>query len=200
MKRLGILCLTAIASCCSPSSPANVYQTESGIEYKVRVDFVLPIEYKTQYPFIARAFEDAARTWAEVIPIDVRLIPKRTSDPTAIDIIIAPNIVIGGYYAPDRYLGLYYPPARSVFLSSRLLTSYDKAYSVALHELGHVFGLRHVIDLLGDGYGGTGDTVISLHAELSLMYPVYTEENEGSTLSKFDIELAREYVRIFRLK
>jgi hypothetical protein len=191
MKRIILAAMVLVASCCSPASDTSVFTTESGLEYKIRVEFVLPIEYKTKYPFIARAFEDAVAEWARHIPIDPVFIPNRVyGRPRVIDVHIVPNPV------PGSPLGLYYPTMKTLFLNSISLLDYDDAYDVALHEIGHAFGLKHVGDLEMVGGGIlTGDVVIVGDPKEYLMYPYYSPENEGAGISDLDIELAREYLK-----
>jgi len=191
MKRMVLLMAALAASCCAPAAttqdvPENVFVTDSGTQYKVRVEFALPIEYKTRYPFITRGFEDAVKEWARVVPIDPVFIPSH---------VMGRRGVINVYIAsrPDQRdkLGLYYPSMDTLYLNSMSITTYDDAYDVALHEIGHAFGLQHVTDVESNATTGSV-VVLNRDPEEMLMYGALTDGNKGVGISELAIELVRE--------
>jgi hypothetical protein len=189
MKRIILTVVMGLSACCSPNSPTNVFATESGLEYKIRVEFALPIEYSVNYPFINRAFKDAVAEWAKHVPIDPVFIPYHTLRPRVFTVSIAPNPF------PGAPLGLYFPITKSLFLNSISLLDYDDAYDVALHEIGHALGLKHVGSQEADYGILTGDTIIMGDPEPQLMYPYYTPRNYGAVISDLDIQIVREYIK-----
>lgn len=190
MKRV-LLALALTIGGCKASNRTNVFITESGIEYKVRVEFVLPIKYESQYPFISRAFKDAVNSWAEAIPIDPVIIPYRIAGYRQIDVYIRSGDFMGSAF------GRYVPSARILFLNSTWLTTYSDAYDVALHEIGHIFGLQHVGEENDVGRAIITGMIIVLNTDVEhqLMYPYLSDENRGVGISSLDIELARLYLR-----
>lgn len=189
MKKM-LLALSLIMGGCQASEHTNVFVTESGIEYKIRVEFVLPPKYQTQYPFISRAVQDAVNNWAEVVPINAVFLPFGRLGRRQINIRIA-----SGASNPHLY-GSYRFMSRTLYLNSTLLTTYAEAYYVALHEIGHVLGLQHIgeSDDIGRQIATGMIIILNENAEEQLMYPSLTEKNRLAGISELDIHLVRLYL------
>jgi len=92
-------------------------------------------------------------------------------------------------------LGLWEPNNNRMLLDADTLEADpDLAYSVCLHELGHMFGVPHVV-----GYtqsAPTGFLVLEegIDARSYVMYPHNVKDQKQDKLSPVEITMAQQYI------
>jgi hypothetical protein len=85
-----------------------------------------------------------------------------------------------------RIVGLYDPYRRTILIDvkNNLDNDSDEVFNICVHELGHAFGLPHVIGKVNTEdnelfkYGGVSDIVLPLDsdAQKCIMYPFTSEK------------------------
>jgi hypothetical protein len=100
-----------------------------------------------------------------------------------------------GYNLPEKLLGLWQPRQGRILLDAdHLETNPERAYSVSLHELGHMFGVPHVISFSEMGYTGFLVLPMGVDATNYVMYPRAVVEHPQKQLSPIEIKIARNNV------
>lgn len=142
-----------------------------------------------QYPETWQSLQMAFATWAMYIPVRWSISTEaRYSD---IEIHLA-DLQKGTYGLPKQLLGIWRPHEGSILLDAdRLEQMPEQAYAVALHEIGHMFGVPHVVG--ADERGMTGFVVLpqGYDATNFVMYPAVVGKHAQKTLSWIEVGLAR---------
>ena len=150
------------------------------------------------YPETWKQLQKALSEWSGQIPVRWIVLTEDSSLALsvygrldAIEIHLA-DLQGDGYGFPEGLLGLWESNSGSVLIDADYLeNNADQAYSVSLHEIGHMFGVPHIIGF--DELGYTGYVVLpeGYDATNFVMYPRATSKNPQKTLSWIEIELAR---------
>lgn len=176
-------------------------------EYQVRISFLIYAEEANKYPVTYKAFLSAISEWACHLPIDFTLVVDtelaKTSDGKLIKYPRLCEIHIGDITeligAPPSYLGVWFNTNKTLYLDSKDLESNSiLAYNVALHELGHLFGLPHIVgreDILFNRYILTGDLLVDGSAINWIMFPFDVGGNSMKIgLTEIEKKIAKNYL------
>ena len=178
-------------------------------KFVIAVEFVLYARQKEQYPEIADAFLMALHEWEKHIPIKLSVF---TEDPTVINPVYGvevwhnrPGIIqvlivdlnAPPFNYPEGVIGLWDSVNHHIQLDADVLTAHpDAAYGVSLHELGHVFGVPHIVGEEDHGISGFIIVPKEVEAEKYVMYPIYKKDGHHA-LSVIEINLAIHHVMHF---
>lgn len=192
MKYLALV-LVLLFGCAQ--TPAKIEYKE--LDYKIVKVLVLNKENCEHYPIIHRCFLDAAKIWAEKLPIHfvvtyderisgVRIVFAELSDPP--------------YNQPTILGGYYKEPIEQIVLDKDLEENHDiAAYgplitSVCVHELGHMLGLPHVV---GPSAAMRDCLEISSDQEAPyyIMYP-YVTPNFAQVIQDLELEYLRKNLHL----
>lgn len=167
----------------------------------ISVEFSIQIEDFKQHKYFVNAFTAAVAEWAKHLPIRTTFyfegmtvlgaVPISTVDrPYVIKIGFA-DLQGDGYKYDSKIIGIWIPSRRSiVFDTDYFQQNPEEIYSVALHELGHLFGLPHIVNKYE--LGTTGYLVLQEgDARDYVMYPMAFTDRPQDTLSPIEIEFAR---------
>lgn len=175
--------------------------------YLVRVNFVLFTQEVAQAPVTSKAFQEALQDWADVLPIECAVFleqpgpfpflpfgPDSIADQRGIVRVHIADIHAPPYSQPANLLGFWDWSKNTLVLDRGVLEiDCEKAHAVALHELGHVFGLPHFLGTRS-GEGRTGCYVIpdTFDARKLVMFPYMSDLNKCSKLTKLESVLAEK--------
>lgn len=181
--------------------------------YYITVEFVVFAEHEAMYPVTVQAFKDAATQWANCLPVHVRCY---TEDPNLFIPMFGPMVFhdrdsiikvyvtdMGspelGHMSPN-IIGLWDSPNKKLFLhGEHLENNYNLAYSTALHELGHAFGIPHIVGAETPIRPFTGWIVLPPgskdRAESMVMFPARVAGETQDALSPLEISIAEHYIR-----
>jgi hypothetical protein len=173
--------------------------------YLVRINFVMFEPEIAQSPKTAKAFDDALTEWARNLPIECAVFidkagsfpflpfgPQSITDQRGVVRVHIADIQVAPYNMPKDLLGFWDWDGNTLVLDKDVLEmDPDKAYVVALHELGHIFGLPHFLNV-GAAVAATGCYVVpeKFDARKLVMYPISSDLNKCSKLTKLEISLA----------
>ena len=197
---------TAIAT---PVDTPTLQSPPQTSDYRVRVEFILPEEQIQEFPSVAMAFYDAVSEWAKLIPIDpVISTSKIDLDHRGVrdgrwdepDVIKVRIVDLQTYlWSSPEMIGVWFPSSRQLFLDSDFLSDPafpQRARATAMHELGHVFGLPHVVSRRQIDKVRLGDITLlpENKPELYTMYHTLTSENVMAVPSALEIQIAKNYI------
>ncbi len=183
-----------------------------GDKFYVAVEVVLHAEQAAKYPVTHEALQMALDEWAKHLPIRLTVYIEDSTPPVPMQPfmwfgtpdyinrygvveILMDDIQGAPYNRSLGILGLWLPDAKQILLDADTLEANpDMAYSVTLHELGHMFGLPHLVGFTEPAYTGTLVVPIAEDAESYVMYPTNIPGKLQQTLSQLEIDLARHYV------
>ena len=165
-----------------------------------RVEFVISAKEKLNYPVITRSFTEAVTEWSKYLPIEVAIYTTPNGRINRDGVIrVEFSNIDGKYNSLDNSGGILgrwqAGKTRRLQLDSEDLNGKpETARKVALHELGHVFGLPHILNK-GDDQAHTGDIMLADDAIPSsyLMYPSVSMNQHG--VSELEIDRARTYIQ-----
>ena len=170
----------------------------------VSVEFVIDIKDFKQHAYFVNAFNAAVAEWAKHIPIrttfyfDGLTIPfmQMTSPADRINVIslVFADLQAKPYNYEEKIIGMWSPGRRSILFDvDYFQKNPEEIYSVALHELGHLFGLPHIVNMNEPGY--TGYLVLANgDATDYVMYPAAFTNKPQDQLSDIEIRYARHQV------
>lgn len=209
---LGIVA-ALMAACATPKKPEpRILSTQTNTpvnfteptSYLVRVNFVIFEDEVAQNPNTAKAFYTALSEWIRHLPIECAVFSEKPSpfpfmlgqsgisSQSGIIQVRILDVQSVPYNMPTPILGFWSKKQSVLALDKDVLEiDPDKAYMVALHELGHVFGLPHIVNK-ADSYALTGWYVSAdgYSAEQMIMFPIAGDLNRYSKLTKLEIDLA----------
>lgn len=174
--------------------PVHSLEKVEKVEYVTNINFRIHPRDVTGNPQLLDAFTRAIAYWASKVPIHPNVMilsPANKHMNNLIDIRFAKLAEDFGY--PESVMGFFDPASLTIFVDTLYEDRPDLAYLVFVHEIGHVFGLSHIVDSQFDGLR-TGYIIVE-DAEKYLMYPSMAETNSHGELSQFEIDLATEYIR-----
>ena len=163
-------------------------------KFYVNVNFKVYSEQIEHYPATWEKVQAALEEWSNMTPMryivfeDIDYIPQSIT--IHLDDLSSPR-----WGFPDQYLGMWRPDESTILLDADFLeTDPTKAYSVALHEIGHMLGVPHVI-----GFYEVGPTgfVILPEGEDAFGYVMYPRGVDGynqAILSDLEIMFARHHL------
>jgi len=170
----------------------------------VSVEFALDIKDFKRHTYFVNAFNAAVAEWAKHIPIrttfyfdglTIPFIPMPTSMNrlNVISIVFA-DLQDKPYNYEEKIIGMWSPGRRSILFDvDYFQKNPEEIYSVALHELGHLFGLPHIVNRNEPGY--TGYLVLANgDATDYVMYPAAFTNKPQDQLSELEIQYARHQV------
>jgi len=173
------------------SQPTKVHHNA---KHKVVVDFYLDNDSIMKYPKTAFAVSMAVSTWAKELPIVARMFDSKTAPiapPGAIKIKI---VATKDAWSPTL-LGWWDSKEDQMYLvGEKLEIDAAKAIHVAIHEIGHAFGLPHFGSMKDLRYLSTGGIVVE-DAEDYAMYPFSTPKNIKSIIQPLEKEMAIHHLR-----
>jgi len=152
-----------------------------------------------QYPVTWENLQKAINEWTRHLPI--RWIIFIEDDANAFSIlgrvgaieIHMADLQDGPYYLSDNLIGLWVPSKGEILLDADgLEDNPERAYSVSLHELGHMFGVPHIIGFSEMGHTGFVVLPEGHDATNYVMYPRAVLLHPQKTLSPIEIKLARQ--------
>lgn len=175
-------------------------------EYGVNIEFLIYNSEQKKSPVIIDAFMDAIGEWSKHIPIRAMIyfenepiIPKLLRDSTAyrsgVIRIIVSDLQKAPYNADTGVIAFWdSSKGRILFDLDYFQENPAKAYSVALHELGHMFGVPHFINAEEDGYTSYIIVPSTAQAQDYVMYPTSFTDRPQVTLSWMEIKIANDQI------
>jgi hypothetical protein len=170
----------------------------------VSVEFAIDIQDFKQHPYFVNAFNAAVAEWSKHIPIrttfyfDGLIVPffpvGSPADRMNVIRIKFADLQAKPYNYEKGIIGMWAPGRRSILFDLDFFQKNPaRMYSVALHELGHLFGLPHIVNR--DELGYTGYLVLaSGDATNYVMYPTSFDDKPQDQLSELEISYARHQV------
>lgn len=218
LSTLGIelLCCTVFA--CTIALPVRSSLIETNLEkiefsavendFYVVVEFVVFKQEIEKYPVSWQNFQKAVNEWALHVPIKIALYIE---DPDNFHPLFGPmtyrhryNIItvhLDDLQAPvygyqPGILGIWDSEELRVLLDAESLEKNPaQAYVTALHEVGHMLGVPHIINDKQSGHTGIVMLPEELNAREYIMYPFAGPENQDSKLSELEIRFAVDNVK-----
>lgn len=168
-------------------------------EFYVSVELIVFKKEVEKYPVTWENIAQAIDKWKSLIPVRFLVVvmdpitnPAFLASETGAIVIHLGDLQDKPYGFPEGVLGMWYSPKEELFFDADTLEGIpDKAYTVALHELGHMFGVPHVVGFFQ--HGTSGSIVLPLGADPTerVMYAYSIKSKQQSVLSNVEIMLAR---------
>lgn len=172
----------------------------------ISVEFSIQIEDFRRHTFFVNSFTAAVAEWAKHLPIRttfyfdgilpvVGKMPLAEPDRLYVINVGFVDLQSGGYNYDKKIVGIWEPWRRNILFDvDYFQQNPTELYSVALHELGHLFGLPHIVNKFELGY--TGYLVLQEgDARDYVMYPAAFDDREQNKLSDIEIEFARHQAK-----
>ena len=167
-------------------------------DFYVTIHLMAPKSETVAYPETWAAFNRATDEWAKHLPIRWIVVEQFEDMPIPAELHSAIVVRLTNLEAEEfssSILGVWNPYAEAIMLSADKLESKpSQAYSVRLHELGHMIGLPHFVNY--DEIGRTGFIAVhpSVEAEDFVMYPNAVKGRDQIELSPLEISLAKQHL------
>lgn len=179
--------------------------------FKVSIEIVMYSNQMALNPITTEAVKKAIAEWTKQLPINVTVytetpgvaphpffgVPPAYHDRPGIIQILFVDMNMPPYNYPQGIVGLWQPYLDTILLDDRLESEPHIAFSVALHELGHFFGLPHVVSEEDSGLTGYIMVPKDVDAKNFVMSPEIHDDKKQDVLSSIEISLAREHVLHF---
>ncbi len=177
-----------------PDNKAKVY---------VSVEFVIDFEDFQKHTYFVNVFCAAVSEWAKHLPIRTTFYYEGVpglegGDPqeerSRVITIVFADIHADPYNYDKSMIGMWQPwQRRIIFDTEYFQANPSELYGVALHELGHMFGVPHIVNK--NELGFTGYLVLQEgDARDYVMYPKSFEDRPQNILSDVEIEFAKHQV------
>jgi hypothetical protein len=195
--------------CCQCNHPAvdlvKDPHSQEQISYLTRLNFVLYRSEVDAYPQAKKGFEEAIQEWCKYLPLDCKItiiddvtpyLPsiQRQLPGGCIEVRLAAS---GGpeFKLPHQIIGLWQSNINTLLLNGPFLEKNPEyAKRTALHELGHMLGLPHIVNSKDEdtqsGYIVVPDEI---DAKKFIMYPTLLP-GANEDLSELEIHLAQERI------
>ena len=165
-------------------------------EYKTAIVFYMNSEYVAKYPNITMGFHNAVKEWNKVLPVEIYI--KVVNEDVESYALHVKDF--GDPAKTNIRLGAYLSTNKLIFIDNDVETLKPKRTppynhlptAVIVHELGHYFGLRHVVSR--QTYNKiTGDVLLPSEpqARYSIMYPSLGECTNPGKILPLEIQLAK---------
>lgn len=190
------------------SAPDSVQQED---KFYVAMEVVFHADQAAKYPLTSAGLQDAISMWMSKVPVRMGVFIQDSAPPVVIPFmpfgpinyldrpgiveILMDDIQAPPYNMPPEYLGVWIPSEKKLYLDADTLEiNPAQAYSVALHELGHMMGLPHIAGY--DEPAKTGTVIIGpgQDAESFVMYYMSVPGKPQNVLSQIEIDVARHHL------
>lgn len=211
---------TVISACCSPNKgPEAGYDLKPATETKVlstssdkfyvMIEVVAYAKQIAQYPDTWLQVQAAMSEWESKVPVKFTVYIE---DPSIINQFGFPvqifhdrpciqNILLTNIQSPELgsmqegIVGLWDPKENRLLLDGDTVESIPNvAFSVALHEIGHMLGVPHIVNLKDRGLSGMIGLPDDIDATKNVMYPQIVDGADQRKLSELEITLARNFL------
>lgn len=178
-------------------------------KFYVSMEVVFHASQAAQYPVTSAALQNALAIWATSLPVRLTVYIEDPSPPMPFFPFGAPSflgrwniveILLDDLQSPpynmrQGILGVWLAAERRIVLDADFLeTDPAVAYSVALHELGHMFGLPHLVGWNTPAPSGWIVLPPDKDAESYVMYPSRIANKSQDVLSQVEIDVAKHYL------
>lgn len=174
----------------------------------VSLEFLINHNDQTNNPLMIKSFMDAVTEWSRHVPIRATFYFEEETPliwfiggaaapekrPGVIKVVIADLQAIP-YRAEEDIIGMWeFTQNRLLFDIDYFRDNPDKAYTVALHEIGHMLGVPHFVNF--KELALTGYVVVPANdiAQNYIMYPVINSKSPQTQLSATEIRIALHQV------
>lgn len=180
-------------------------------KFYVAMEVVFHADQAAKYPITSAGLQDAISMWMSKVPVRMGVFIQDRTPPTEmpfmifgpIDYLDRPGIVeilmddiqAPPYNMPEGYLGVWVASEKRLYLDADTLeTNPMQAYSVALHELGHMMGVPHIAGF--DEPAKTGTIVLPSNQDATnfVMYYMSIPGKPQNVLSEIEIDVSRHFL------
>lgn len=200
---------TLVAACCSQNTAPETALAPVPDKFYVVIELVAFADQIARYPETWLQVQGVIAEWESKIPVKFSVYIE---DPTIVNMFGYPSQIFHNrpYIQSVLLTDLQMPELGSMPRGivgvwdsdgSRLMLDADTieadpnlAFSVVLHEFGHMLGVPHIVNLEDRGLSGMVALPDEIDATGYVMYPQITEGAEQRVLSELEIDIAREYL------
>ena len=178
--------------------PLGLFSADNN--FYVSIELIAFQEEIDKYPETWKNFEAAIQEWSKHVPVRWVVLIE---DPAmnylfqgrmgSIEVHLA-DLQGENYNLSKGLLGVWLASTDKILLDADFLETYSRAFSVCLHELGHLLGVPHIV---GFNEMGRSGFVILPPGEIAtnyVMYPNSVKDLPQKTLSSIEIDLAYNHL------